>query len=78
MHVMKASYYEAWRFVPFLTLAAVCSCCFMLLNSVYVVYKRSVHSLVTMLAALWPNCVLNYFLILWWGRWAPAWLPLSA
>ena len=67
MHVMKASYYEAWRFVPFLTLAAVCSCYSQFLNSVYVVYKRSVHSLVTMLAGAVANCVLNYFLILWWG-----------
>jgi len=66
MHVMKASYYEAWRFVPFLTLAAVCSCYSQFLNSVYVVYKRSVHSLVTMLAGAVANCVLNYFLILWW------------
>lgn len=67
MHVMKASYYEAWRFVPFLTLAAVCSCYSQFLNSVYVVYKRSVHSLVTMLAGAVANCVLNYFLILRWG-----------
>lgn len=67
MHVMKASYYEAWRFVPFLTLAAVCSCYSQFLNSVYVVYKRSVHSLCTMLAGAVANCALNYLLIRFWG-----------
>ena len=67
MHIMKSDYYEAWQFVPFLTLAAVCTCFNQFLNSIYVVYKRSTHSLYTMLSGAVANCVMNYFFILWWG-----------
>jgi len=67
MHVMKSNYYYAWHFVPFLVLASTCSCFNNFLNSIYVVYKKSTHSLFTMLAGAVCNCVLNYLFILLWG-----------
>ena len=45
MHIMKSNYYTAWHFVPFLALASTCSCFNQFLNSVYVVNKKSTHSL---------------------------------
>ena len=67
MLIMKSSYYDAWQFVPFLTLAAIMTCFNQFLNSVYVLYKRSTHSLYTMLAGAVANCIMNYFFILWRG-----------
>lgn len=67
MHVMKSNYYYAWHFVPFLALASTCSCYNQFLNSVYVVNKKSTHSLWTMLAGAVSNCIMNYFFIKWWG-----------
>ena len=67
MHIMKSNYYYAWHFVPFLTLASTCSCFNQFLNSVYVVNKKSGHSLWTMLSGAVSNCIMNYFFIKWWG-----------
>ena len=67
MHIMKANYYYSWHFVPFLTLAAVCTCFNQFLNSIYVRYKKSTHSLYTMLAGAVANCIMNYFFIRQWG-----------
>ena len=67
MHIMKSNYYYAWHFVPFLTMASICSCFNQFLSSVYVVYKKSTHSLYTMLAGAISNCIMNYFFILQWG-----------
>ena len=39
MLIMKSSYFDAWQFVPYLTLAAVFSCFTQFMNSIYVVYK---------------------------------------
>lgn len=69
MHIYKASYYEAWRMVPFLTLCSLCTCFNQFLNSVYVVYKRSMNSLYTMLAGAVLNLGLNYGLIRLFGPW---------
>ena len=54
-------------FVPFLALASTCSCYNQFLNSVYVVNKKSTHSLWTMLAGAVSNCIMNYFFIKWFG-----------
>ena len=67
MLIMKSSYYDAWQFVPCLTLAAVFTCFTQFMNSIYVVYKRSSHSLYTMVAGAAANCVMNYLGILWFG-----------
>lgn len=67
MHIMKSNYYYAWHFVPFLVMASTCSCFNQFLNSVYVVDKKSSHSLWTMLSGAIANCIMNYFFILWFG-----------
>ena len=67
MLIMKSSYFDAWQFVPFLTLAAVFTCFTQFMNSIYVVYKRSTHSLYTMMAGAIVNCAANYLFILWFG-----------
>ena len=67
LHIMKANYYSAWRFVPFLTLAATFTCFNQFFNSIYVVYKKSTSSMYTMMAGAAANCVMNYLFILWWG-----------
>lgn len=69
MHLFKAEYYDGWTFVPFLTLCSMCTCLNQFLNSVYVVYKRSTGSLVTMLAGAVLNILLNGAFILLWGPW---------
>ena len=69
MRVFKAEYFDAWTFVPFLTLCSMLTCLNQFLNSIYVVYKRSTGSLFTMLAGAVLNLVLNYFFILLWGPW---------
>ncbi|MBQ7859568.1 MAG: polysaccharide biosynthesis C-terminal domain-containing protein [Faecalibacterium sp.] len=67
LHIMKANYYAAWQFVPFLTLAATFTCFNQFFNSIYVVYRRSTSSMFTMMAGAAANCVMNYLFILWWG-----------
>ena len=47
MHVFREDYFLGWQFVPFLTLASMCTCLNNFLNSVYVVYKRSTSSFYT-------------------------------
>ena len=54
MRVFKAEYFDAWTFVPFLTLCSMLTCLNQFLNSIYVVYKRSTGSLFTMLAGELP------------------------
>lgn len=67
MLVMKSSYFDAWQFVPYLTLAAVFSCFTQFMNSIYVVYKQSRSSLWTMAAGAAANCAMNAVGILWFG-----------
>ncbi|MDD4849749.1 MAG: lipopolysaccharide biosynthesis protein, partial [Gemmiger sp.] len=67
MLAFKHDFYDAWQFVPFLTLGSLCTCMNLFLNSVYVVFKRSTGSLYTMLAGAVVNLVLNYLFILWVG-----------
>mgnify|MGYP000572700916 CR=1 FL=1 len=69
MRVFKAEYFDAWTFVPFLTLCSMLTCLNQFLNSVYVVYKRSTGSLFTMLAGAVLNLILNYCFIRLWGPW---------
>ena len=65
----RLNIFDAWTFVPFLTLCSMLTCLNQFLNSVYVVYKRSTGSLFTMLAGAVLNLILNYLLILRWGPW---------
>ena len=67
MFLFRKNFYDAWQFVPFLTLATAFSCFNQFLNSIYVVEKRSTLSLYTMLAGGVANCFLNYYFIRAWG-----------
>ena len=69
MHVFREDYFLGWQFVPFLTLASMCTCLNNFLNSVYVVYKRSTSSFYTMLVGAVVNLVLNFLFIRWFGPW---------
>lgn len=64
MRVLVAkSYFEAWRFIPFLVLATVYSALAAFLNSVYMVEKKSGLSLATMVVGAASNLLLNFLLI---------------
>ena len=67
MRIFRENFFEAWRFVPVLTIATVFSCFNQFLNSIYMVEKRSTLALYTMLTGAVVNCVLNYWFILKWG-----------
>ena len=69
MHVFREDYFLGWQFVPFLTLASMCTCLNNFLNSVYVVYKRSTSSFYTILVGAVVNLVLNFLFIRWFGPW---------
>ena len=63
MFLFQSSFYDAWQFVPLLTLATLFNCFNQFLNSIYMVEKRSTLSLYTMLAGAVANCGLNWVLI---------------
>ena len=63
MFMFKSNFYDAWQFVPMLTLATLFNCFNQFLNSVYMVEKRSTLSLYTMLAGAIANAGLNWALI---------------
>lgn len=62
-HVLFAEeYYEAWRYIPLLTITVVFTCLVNFLGSIYMVEKKSVRSLLTALLSAVINVVLN---LLW-------------
>lgn len=61
--LVAPSYFEAWRYIPFLIMATVFSCLVAFLNSVYMVAKKSNLSLVTMMVGAVANLILNWLLI---------------
>ncbi|WP_177564436.1 polysaccharide biosynthesis C-terminal domain-containing protein [Allofournierella sp.] len=63
MFLFKANFYEAWQFVPLLTIATLFNCLNQFLNSIYMVEKRSTLSLYTMMAGAVANCALNWLFI---------------
>lgn len=65
--LVAPSYYEAWRYIPVLTMAMIFTCLVDFLGSVYMVNKKSVHSLVTAAVAAGTNVILNLILIPHWG-----------
>lgn len=60
-------YYEAWRYVPVLTLGTTFACLGSFLSSIYMVEKRSAAILATTVAGAAANLVGNFFLIQPWG-----------
>ena len=61
------SYYEAWKYIPFLEMATVFNCFGTFIGSVYTVEKKSVLSFLTISAGAVLNIVLNLLLIPLWG-----------
>jgi len=57
------SYFEAWRYVPFLTVSAVFSGFTAFVGSVYLVKKKSVMTFLTSMSGAFINIVLNLLLI---------------
>ena len=60
-------YYEAWRYVPVLTLATTFGSLSSFLASIYMVEQRSGATLFTTMLGAAANVVGNYFLIQLWG-----------
>ena len=60
-------YFEAWRYVPVLTLATTFGCLGSFLSSIYMVEQRSGATLFTTTLGATANVVGNYFLIQRWG-----------
>lgn len=60
-------YYEAWRYVPVLTLATTFACLGSFLSSIYMVEQRSTATLVTTMLGATCNLAGNFFLIPLWG-----------
>ena len=62
-HILFAEeYYEAWRYIPLLTITVVFTCLVNFLGSIYMVEKKSVRSLLTALLSAFINIALN---LLW-------------
>ena len=60
-------YYEAWRYVPVLTLATTFACLGSFLSSIYMVEQRSTATLVTTMLGAACNLAGNFILIPLWG-----------
>ena len=60
-------YYDAWRYVPILTLATTFACLGSFLSSIYMVEQRSTATLATTMIDAVCNLVGNFFLIQVWG-----------
>lgn len=61
------AYYEAWRYVPVLTLATTIACLGSFFSSVYMVEQRSAATLATTVLGAVCNVVGNFLLIPLWG-----------
>ncbi len=62
-HILfAADYYEAWKYIPLLTVTVVFTCLVNFLGSIYMVEKKSVRSLLTALLSAVINVALN---LLW-------------
>ncbi len=57
------SYYESWKFIPILVIATAFSCFATFFGSVYMVEKKSLITLVTVLTGAVSNIALNFLLI---------------
>ena len=61
--LLDASYFEAWRYMPTLLCAAAVEAVVSFLATVYLVRKKSMHSLVTAMVGTVANLILNAILI---------------
>ncbi len=67
MHIYRDDYFIGWKFIPLLTLATAFSSLDSFLDSIYMVEKRSIRSMLTMGAGAVVNVLLNWKLIPVWG-----------
>ncbi len=67
MSVFRANFFQSWRFVPFLTIAAIFTCFNQFFSSIYVVYTCSANALYTMLVGAVTNLFLNWWFIRSYG-----------
>lgn len=65
--LVAPEYFEAWRYVPVLTLATTFGCMGAFLTSIYMVEQRSGATFATTMLGAATNLVGNYFLIQFWG-----------
>lgn len=57
------SFYLAWKYVPFLAMSTVFSCLLTFFGTIYMVEKKSMQSMLTMMAGAGSNIVFNLLLI---------------
>ncbi len=67
MGIFLEEFQMAWQYVPFLAIAAMTTCFNQFYNSIYVVYKHTLGSCITMVTGALVNCGMNFFFIQWWG-----------
>lgn len=61
--LLDKSYYDSWRYIPFLMLATVYSCFVVFLGNIYLAEKKNVATLLTTLVGAVGNLILNFLLI---------------
>lgn len=61
--LVSDSFYSSWQYIPFLAMATIFTCLVTFLGSVYIVEKKSLLTLATIVAGAVLNIVLNLFLI---------------
>ena len=67
-HILVAEdYYPSWQYIPLLVVATVFTCLVNFLGSIYMMEKKSVHSLMTAIVGAGVNIGLNFALIPLWG-----------
>lgn len=66
-HILVADdYYVSWQYIPLLVVATVFTCLVNFLGSVYMMEKKSMHSLLTAIVGAGVNVGLNFLLIPVW------------
>ncbi|MDR0931295.1 MAG: oligosaccharide flippase family protein [Clostridiales bacterium] len=65
--LVSDAFYPAWQFMPLLICATVFSCMLTFFGTIYMLKKRSVASMVTMVIGAAANVILNLILIPKWG-----------
>ena len=65
--LVASDYYVSWQYIPLLVVATVFTCLVNFLGSVYMMEKKSMHSLMTAIIGAAVNIGMNFLLIPWWG-----------
>ena len=65
--LVASDYYTSWQYIPLLVVATVFTCLVNFLGSIYMMEKKSMHSLMTAIVGAGVNIGMNLLLIPWWG-----------